>query len=285
MTGTQRGTLALAALAPGLLFLGIFFLIPVLMLLQISTWTFESGTLMRPGFTLAHYTAFLTDPFYLGKIALTARIAVEVTAVTLMLSLPLAYWLVRARFAGKGLVLGLVLSPLLTNFVVLVFAWIVLMGDNGAINQALKAIGLPVVKLLYTEIGVVIALVHISIPYALIPLLAAVSQVGDDVETAALSLGASPWRAFFVIVVPLCGAGLAAAAFVVVSIVLSGFAFALFVGGDNVLIVPLLIWQQVSKTLNWPLAAAMSIASLVIVVAMLVLGMWMARLFRHRGMP
>ena len=183
------------------------------------------------------------------------------------------------------MVLGLVLSPLLTNFVVLVFAWIVLMGDNGAINQALKAIGLPVVKLLYTEIGVVIALVHISIPYALIPLLAAVSQVGDDVETAALSLGASPWRAFFVIVVPLCGAGLAAAAFVVVSIVLSGFAFALFVGGDNVLIVPLLIWQQVSKTLNWPLAAAMSIASLVIVVAMLVLGMWMARLFRHRGMP
>ena len=284
MTGTRHGTLALAALAPGVLFLGFFFLIPVLMLVQISTWSFEPGALMRRDFTLEHYTAFLTDPFYLGKIALTARIAAEVTVITLVLSLPLAYWLVRARFAGKGLVLGLVLSPLLTNFVVLVFAWIVLMGDNGAINQMLKAIGLPVAKLLYSETGVVIALVHISIPYALIPLLAAVSQVSGDVETAALSLGASPWRAFFLIVVPLCGPGLAAAAFVVVSIVLSGFAFALFVGGDNVLIVPLLIWQQVSKTLNWPLAAAMSIASLLIVVAMLVLGLWIGRMLRQRGM-
>lgn len=284
MTGTRHGTLALAALAPGVLFLGFFFLIPVLMLVQISTWSFEPGALMRRDFTLEHYTAFLTDPFYLGKIALTARIAAEVTVITLVLSLPLAYWLVRARFAGKGLVLGLVLSPLLTNFVVLVFAWIVLMGDNGAINQMLKAIGLPVAKLLYSETGVVIALVHISIPYALIPLLAAVSQVSGDVETAALSLGASPWRAFFLIVVPLCGPGLAAAAFIVVSIVLSGFAFALFVGGDNVLIVPLLIWQQVSKTLNWPLAAAMSIASLLIVVAMLVLGLWIGRMLRQRGM-
>ena len=284
MTSTRHGTLALAALAPGVLFLGFFFLIPVLMLVQISTWSFEPGALMRRDFTLEHYTAFLTDPFYLGKIALTARIAAEVTVITLVLSLPLAYWLVRARFAGKGLVLGLVLSPLLTNFVVLVFAWIVLMGDNGAINQMLKAIGLPVAKLLYSETGVVIALVHISIPYALIPLLAAVSQVSGDVETAALSLGASPWRAFFLIVVPLCGPGLAAAAFIVVSIVLSGFAFALFVGGDNVLIVPLLIWQQVSKTLNWPLAAAMSIASLLIVVAMLVLGLWIGRMLRQRGM-
>lgn len=284
MTGSRPGLVALAALAPGVLFLGVFFMIPVLMLLQISTWTFEPGTLMRPGFTLEHYAAFLTDPFYLGKITLTARIAAEVTVFTLLLSLPLAYWLVRARFAGKGLVLGLVLSPLLTNFVVLVFAWIVLMGDNGAINQALKAIGVPTAKLLYSEAGVVIALVHISIPYALIPLLAAVSQVGEDVEAAALSLGASPWRAFFLIVVPMCGPGLAAAAFVVVSIVLSGFAFALFVGGDNVLIVPLLIWQQVSKTLNWPLAAAMSMASLFIVVAMLLVGLWIGRVLRQRGM-
>jgi putative spermidine/putrescine transport system permease protein len=283
MTGSRPNLVALAALAPGVLFLAVFFLIPVLMLLQISTWTFEPGTLMRPGFTLDHYAAFLTDPFYLSKIALTARIAAEVTVITLLFSLPLAYWLVRARFAGKGLVLGLVLSPLLTNFVVLIFAWIVLMGDNGAINQTLKAIGMPAAKLLYSEAGVVIALVHISIPYALIPLLAAVSQVGEDVEVAALSLGASPWRAFFLIVVPMCGPGLAAAAFVVVSIVLSGFAFALFVGGDNVLIVPLLIWQQVSKTLNWPLAAAMSMASLFIVVAMLMVGLWIGRVLRPRG--
>ena len=282
MTGPRRSTLAIFVLAPGLFFLAVFFVLPVLMLMQISTWTFTPGALMRAGFTLEHYAAFLTDPFYLGKLALTARVALVTTIVTLVLALPLAYWLVRARFAGKGLILGLVLSPLLTNFVVLVFAWIVLMGDNGAINQLLRAVGLPAAKLLYSETGVVIALVHISIPYALIPLIAAVSQVGDDIEAAAMSLGASPWRAFFAVVLPLCGAGLGAAAFVTVSIVLSGFAFALFVGGDSVLIVPLLIWQQVSKTLNWPFAAAMSVASLVIMLAILALGMWLARRIGQR---
>lgn len=281
MTGSGRSTLAFLAVAPGLLFLVVFFVLPVLMLVQISTWIFEPGALMRPGFTLAHYVAFLTDPFYLGKIALTARVAVVVTFITLTLSLPLAYWLVRSEFSGKGLLLGLVLSPLLTNFVVLVFAWIVLMGDNGAVNKVLSAVGLPTAKLLYTEAGVVIALVHISIPYALIPLLSAVSQVGDDIEVAALSLGASPWRAFFAVVLPLCGPGLGAAAFVTASIVLSGFAFALFIGGDNVLIVPLLIWQQVTKTLNWPLAAAMSVASLLIMLVMLAIGLWFAKLLRR----
>jgi putative spermidine/putrescine transport system permease protein len=277
--------LTVAALAPGLLFLVVFFVVPTLLIVQISTWRHEPGALMRPDFTLAQYRAFLGDPFYLGKIVLTLRVSLMVTAITLALALPLAYWLARARFAGKGLVLGLVLSPLLTNFVVLVFAWIVLLGDNGAVNRAIAAAGLPTPRLLYSEAGVVIALVHISLPYALIPLLAAVAQVPRDVESAALSLGARPWRAFFEVVLPLCAPGMAAAAFVTVSIVLSGFTFALLLGGDNVLIVPLLIWQQVTKTLNWPLGAAMSVASLAVMLALLVAGMWAAGLLRRRRAP
>lgn len=285
MSRPGERALTVAALAPGLLFLVVFFVAPAVMLGQISTWRHEPGALMRPDFTFAQYRAFLGDPFYLGKIALTLRVALVVTAATLVLALPLAYWLARARFAGKGLLLGLVLSPLLTNFVVLVFAWIVLLGDNGAVNRLIAAAGLPTLRLLYSEPGVVIALVHISLPYALIPLVAAVAQVPRDVENAALSLGSGPWRAFLEVVLPLCAPGIAAAAFVTVSIVLSGFAFALFVGGDNVLIVPLLIWQQVTKTLNWPLAAAMSMATLAVMLALLLAGMWAAGLLRHRGAP
>ena len=282
---TARSDIALtwAALAPGLLFIVAIFVLPALSLVRISVWEFEAGALMRPGFTLSHYAAFLTDPFYLGKIALTIRVALVVTLATLVLALPVAYFLVRRRFAGKGLLIGLLLSPLLTNFVVLVFAWIVLLGDAGAINKALMALGLPdPLPLLYSETGVVISLIHISLPYALVPLIAAVAQVPEDVEAAALSLGAGPWQAFFLVVLPMTAPGLAAAAFVTVSIVLSGFAFALFVGGDNVLVVPLLIWEQVSRTLNWPLAAAMSVASLAILLLMLLLGLWVAGLLRTR---
>lgn len=274
--------LTLAALAPGLLFLLVFFAAPVLFLGQISVWLHAPGTMMQPGFTLAHYAAFLTDPFYLSKIGLTLRVAVVVTIFTLLIAVPVSYFMARARFAGRGLMLGLILSPLVTNFVVLVFAWIVLLGDNGAVNRSLATLGLPTFRMLYSEAGVVIALVHISLPYALVPLLSGMTQVAEDIENAALSLGARPWRAFFEVVLPLCAPAIGAAAFITVSIVLSGFAFALFVGGDNVLIVPLLIWQQVSKTLNWPLAAAMSMASMVLILGLLMLSMWVAGLTRRR---
>lgn len=282
MRWAGRATTA-AALAPCALFLIVTFLAPALILLRISTYEHEAGALMRPGFTLRHYAAFLGDPFYLGKLWLTARIAVIVTVLTLLLAVPVAYLLARARFVGKGLLIGLLLSPLLTNFVVLVFAWIVLLGDNGAVNRLLVGLGLPQpLKLLYAEPGVVISLVHVSLPYALIPLIAAIAQIRPEIEQAAMSLGASPWRTLAFVVLPMAGPGIAASAFVTVSIVLSGFAFALFVGGDAVLIVPLLIWQQVTKTLNWPLAAAMSIASLAITLIVLWAAMRAADLLQRR---
>lgn len=274
--------LTLGALLPGVAFLVVFFAAPVALLAVISTWEHTPGSLMRPGFTLEHYATFLGDPFYRARIWLTVRLAAVVTLVTIVLAVPVAYVLARARFAGRGLVLGLLLSPLVTNFIVLVFAWIVLLGENGMVNRTIAALGLPTLRLLYSEAGVIIALVHVSLPYALVPLLTAVAQVPEDLEAAAQSLGASPARAFLAVVLPLCLPGIGAAAFVTVSIVLSGFAFALFVGGDNVLIVPLLIWQQVARTLNWPLAAAMSMASLLFVLAMLLLAMWGAGLWRRR---
>lgn len=274
----------LVLLAPAVVFLLVAFGAPLLRLLQISTWPSEAGAIMRPGFTLVHYLDFLTDPFYLGKIWLTARIAVIVTVATLVLAWPAAYLLARGRFAGRGLLLGLLLSPLLTNFIVLVFAWIVLLGDTGAVNQLLrKALGLGrPLKLLYAEPGVVIALVHVSLPYALVPLLGAINEIGEDLEEAAHSLGAGPWRLLWHVLLPLSAPGLAAAAFVTASIVLSGFAFALFVGGDAVLIVPLLIWQNVTATLNWPLAAAMSFASLAIMAALALLAAAAARRLRPK---
>lgn len=274
--------LTVGMLVPGLAILVVFFAAPVVLLAVISTWEHTPGGLMRPGFTLSHYATFLGDPFYLSRIWLTARLAAVVTLLTILLAIPVAYVLARARFAGRGLVLGLLLSPLVTNFIVLVFAWIVLLGDNGMVNRIISALGLPTLRLLYSEAGVIIALVHVSLPYALVPLLTAMAQVPEDLEAAAQSLGAAPGRAFLEVVLPLCLPGIGAAAFVTVSIVLSGFAFALFVGGDNVLIVPLLIWQQVARTLNWPLAAAMSMASLLFVLAMLLLAMWGAGLWRRR---
>lgn len=263
--------LTLALLLPGAAFLVLAFGAPLARLVEISFWPHEPGGLMRPGFTLANYIAFLGDPFYLGKLVLTLRIAAEVTLATLLLAWPTAYLIARTRFAGRGLLLGVVLAPLLTNFIVLVFAWIVLLGDKGAINLVLwRFFGLSEpVRLLYAEPGFVIALVHVSLPYAVVPLLESIGKIDDALEEAAASLGADSVALLRHVLLPLSAGGLAAAAFVTVSIVLSSFAFALFIGGDAVLIVPLLIWQNVTATLNWPMAAAMSLATLLLIGATL----------------
>ena len=266
------------ALAPALLLMAVFLVMPAVKLVQISFFMHEPNIIMAPGFTLDNYQRYLTDPFYLSKMALTVRVCFWVAFFSLLLAYPVAYVLARGRFAGKGLMIGLLLSPLLTNFVVLVFAWILLLGPGSSLTKALQSILGPSLKLLYTETGLVIALVHVAFPYALIPLITAIVQVSRQLEEAALSLGAGPWRAFFLIVLPLTLPGALAAGFVTVTIVLSSFAFAIYVGGDGVLIVPLLIWQAIRDTLDWPLAAAMSIASFLIVFAMLGLAMWLAGL-------
>jgi putative spermidine/putrescine transport system permease protein len=271
------------ALLPGLALMVVFFVLPALKLLEISFYPHELGSVLTPGFTLDNYIRFLTDSFYLSKLWLTIRLSVVVTIVTLILSYPVAYVLVRGHFVGKGLIIGLVLSPLLTNFIVLVFAWMLLLGPQSFIVKLLHSLTGSPIKLLYAEPGLIIALVHVSIPYALIPLIASLAQVRKDLEEASVSLGAGPWKTFFLVVLPLTYPGAMSAAFVVVSIVLSGFAFALFIGGDSVLIVPLLIWQAVNDTHDWAMAAAMSFVAFIVVVLLLFLSMWLSGMAWARG--
>jgi len=268
------------ALAPVLVFMLAFFVLPAIGLVQISFYPHTAGTVLTPGFTLAHYAKVLTDPFYLSKMLLTLRVCALVVFFSLLLAYPVAYVLVRGRFAGKGLMIGLLLSPLLTNFVVLVFSWILLFGPGSFLMKGLQPLFGAGFKLLYSESGLVISLVHVAFPYALIPVITAIAQIDKSLEEAALSLGAGPWKTFFLVVLPLSVPGALSAAFVTVTIVLSSFAFALYIGGDSVLIVPLLIWQAVRDTLNWPLAAALSVSSFLVIFALLGIGMHLAGLTR-----
>lgn len=283
--GIPARRLALTGLlGPGVLFLAFFFVLPFIDLMAISFYRHEPGTVMRPDFTLESYAAFLLDPFYLGKLWLTLWMAAVVTAITLLLSYPVAYVLARRRIPLKGLLIGLFLSPLLTNFIVLVFAWLLFLSNNGVINTVLKAGGLieRPLGMLYHESGVVIALVHVSLPYAIFPLIGAIANADRSAEEAAVGLGATPLGAVLRVVVPLSMPGILAAGFITFSIVLSSFAFALFIGGDAVLIVPMLVWQNVDTTRNWPMAAAISFIAFVATMVLLLLFMTIARLAETR---
>jgi putative spermidine/putrescine transport system permease protein len=239
---------------------------------------------MRPDFTFESYVAFLTDPFYLGKLWLTFWMGAVVTLVTLLLAYPAAYVLARRRIPLKGLLIGLFLSPLLTNFIVLVFAWLLFLSNNGVVNSVLKATGLlqKPLGMLYDESGVIIALIHVSLPYAIFPLIGAIANVDRSAEEAAVGLGASPLGAVLRVVLPLSMPGILAAGFITFSIVLSSFAFALFIGGDAVLTIPMLVWQNVDTTRNWPMAAAISFIAFVATMLLLLVLMMVARLARTR---
>lgn len=274
----------LALVGPGILFLIAFFILPFADLLAISFWHHAPGTVMQPGFTFDSYAAFLFDPFYLGKLWLTLWMAAVVTLITLLLAYPVAYVLARRRIPLKGLLIGLFLSPLLTNFIVLVFAWLLFLSNNGVVNSALKATGLiqKPLGMLYDESGVIIALIHVSLPYAIFPLIGAIANVDRSAEEAAVGLGASPLGAVLRVVLPLSMPGILAGGFITFSIVVSSFAFALFIGGDAVLTIPLLVWQNVDTTRNWPMAAAISFIAFVATMLLLFVFIIVAQLARAR---
>jgi putative spermidine/putrescine transport system permease protein len=257
-------------LLPALVLTLLFFVVPFVRMLRISFYEHAAGTIMQPAFTGRHYTEFVTDSFYLGKLWLTMWMGVVVTVISLVLGYPVAYFLARVRLRQKGLLIGLILSPLLTNFIVLVFAWIVLLSKKGALNQALAWMHLPTVTFMYDIKGVLLALVYVSLPFVILPLIGAIANVDVGLEDAAMSLGASRWHAFRTVVIPLSVPGIFAASLISFSIVLSAYAFALFIGGDQTLVVPLLVYQAITGTNDWPQAAALSFVTFAVTVLLLV---------------
>lgn len=257
-------------LLPALVLTLLFFVVPFVRMLRISFYEHAAGTIMQPAFTGRHYTEFVTDSFYLGKLWLTMWMGVVVTVISLVLGYPVAYFLARVRLRQKGLLIGLILSPLLTNFIVLVFAWIVLLSKKGALNQALAWMHLPTVTFMYDIKGVLLALVYVSLPFVILPLIGAIANVDVGLEDAAMSLGASRWHAFRTVVIPLSVPGIFAASLISFSIVLSAYAFALFIGGDQTLVVPLLVYQAITGTNNWPQAAALSFVTFAVTVLLLI---------------
>jgi putative spermidine/putrescine transport system permease protein len=272
----QRSSSQLAALglvAPSLLLITLMFVMPLLRLVQISFFKRVPGTLFRPGFTTMNYTELLGDRFYLGKIGFTLWLGLLVTAAVLVLGYPVAYFLARTRFRHKGLLIGILLAPLLTNIIVLVFAWLVLLSREGLVNKILVGLHLSSepLKFLNDVKGVWLAFLYLALPYGILPLIGSIRLIDPSLEDAAVSLGATPWRAFWSVVVPLSVPGILAASIITFSVVLSSFQVAFFIGGGNVLTAPSLVYIAITQTNNWPLAAALSTVTFVVGMLLILL--------------
>ena len=259
MTPTGRG-FGLTLIAPIAIFYGVFLIAPISFFLIMSVLRYDAFELYKPELTNENFTRLLFDPFYRGIIYLTLKIAALTTVFSLLLGYPLAYQLSRTRSAWRGILLFLVVAPLMTGIIVRTYGWIVLMGTNGLINGVLLWLGIvgEPLRILGTETAVVIALVHILMPYMVFPVFSALVSQDPNLERAASTLGAGRLRTFAEITLPLSRAGVVMGSVLVFTLSAGAVVTPALLGGKNVTMLGQQIYDLVLHTLNWPLASAVA---------------------------
>jgi ABC-type spermidine/putrescine transport system permease subunit I len=244
-------------------FLGLLFLLPVLRLFLLSI---EGGT-------LAHFEKAVTSDLYLTVFIETFRIAAIVTCCCLLMAYPVAYVLSTA--SPRWVLIGLVflMLPFWTSILVRTYAWMILLGRNGVLNQALLGAGAidKPVALIFNTTGVVIGMVHVLLPYMVFPIYSAMLRVNRDLLLAAEGLGASGWSVFRRVFLPLTMPGVIAGTALVFILSLGFYITPALLGGGKVIMIAVLIEQQVRQFLEWGFAAALSCLLLVVAVLFYVL--------------
>jgi ABC-type spermidine/putrescine transport system permease subunit I len=236
--------------APLVLFMLAFYAIPVVTMLMRSV--------SDPSWTLDHYAALSDDPVFLKVFWNTLNTSVIVTLCTLLLGYPVALALVRSP-KWAPVILVLILLPFWTSVLVRSYAWMVLMGRHGLINEALLAAGLldRPLRILNTPLATQIAMTHILLPYMILPIANALRQIDPALARAAAGLGASPWAAFRQVTLPLSMSGVAAGVLLVFVLALGFYITPAMVGGPREITLSMLISQQVDQ-LDWAYAATLS---------------------------
>ncbi|MCD6033816.1 MAG: polyamine transporter permease, partial [Thermomicrobiales bacterium] len=256
----RRRWLLVQLLAPTTLALIVFFVLPLVWLFRASFDRGLDSGVIESAFTLENYQEFLSDRFFQQELLRTLRLGVVITALTLVATYPIALFLARSTSRWRGLLVALAIAPLLTSTVVRTYGWLVILGNDGLVNGALLGIGLidQPLRLINDEIGVVIGLVEILMPYMALGLLSGFGRINPDVEEAAMSLGANPLRTFWRVTLPLSLPGIATGVLLVFVLTISSFVTPQLLGGGRVFLMATEIYDQATYTLDWPFAAAIS---------------------------
>lgn len=252
-------------LAPALLLLLAVFIAPLVQILGLS---FGEDT-----WSLDHYRALLADEILLAILMRTLWLSVTVSVLCLLLGYPVAYLMLRSSETIRRVIALLVILPLWTSLLVRTYAWIVVLGRKGLVNESLMALGLTdaPMTLLYNRTSVYIGMVHVMLPFMVLPLYAVMRRIDLRLVSAACSLGASRSAAFFFVFLPLSLPGVLAGSLLVFILAIGFFVTPALLGGLSDTTFVMLIERQVNRLFNWPLAAAMSVTLLVATLALVAL--------------
>jgi ABC-type spermidine/putrescine transport system permease subunit I len=258
----QLGTVLLVA--PLVLYMVVFYTLPVLAMLARS--------IMDPTLTLQNFVRLAGDGVFLRVFGNTLLTAVVVTVGTLLLGYPVALALSRMRRTAATLTLMVVLLPFWTSVLVRSYAWMVLLGRHGLVNEVLLSAELipAPLRMLNTAFAVHLAMIHILLPYMILPIASVLRQMDPALPRAATGLGATPMRVFSQVVLPLSMPGVIAGTLLVFVLSLGFYITPALVGGPHDMMLSQLIAQQVDL-LNWPYAACLSATLLAATLVLLAL--------------
>ena len=251
-------------LSPGLLILTLGFFIPLIMLFVISFYKGVPGSgLMIKEFTIGNYLRF-SDVYYIEVLLRTFKIAIFTTILSLILGYPVAVVIARSSGKIKSILLAIVLVPLLTNVVARTLGLMIILGRHGPVNQLLDLLGVPKINFIPGELGIIVGLTQVFMPYMILSISSVLSNIDFSLEGAARDLGSSKFEAFWKVTFPLSMSGIVAGSLFVFLLSFSSYVTPRLLGGGKVMVITMLIYQQAMLLLNWPFAAAVAVILLIL---------------------
>ena len=290
MTMTKRAVhkRLLEGLVPAVpfLWLVVFFLLPFLIVLKISlsdaavaqppyTPVFEWGDWL--GFVreldLESFAFLISDGLYFQATLSSVRIAGISTILLLIVGFPIAYAMARAPQQWRSILVALIILPFWTSFLIRIYAWIGILKPDGLLNQALMGMGIvsEPLTILNTETAVYIGIVYAYLPFMVLPLYATLEKLDYTLIEAAEDLGSPPWRAFWTITVPLALPGVIAGSLLCFIPAVGEFVIPDLLGGSETLMIGRQLWSEFFSNRDWPLASAVAIILLLILVVPIVI--------------
>lgn len=248
----RGGGVGSVLLGPASLLMMLTLVAPLALLLRDSLNRFDPTELMLEAITPENYLRFFADAFYWNVLVTTIRVSVIVTAVCLLLGLPMAWRLARTESRWKSALVVLMVLPLFVGSTTRTAGWMILFARGGMLDM------LSGLQLMYAEPAVVIGIIAINLPFTVLTLQSVFEGIDPRLEEAAASMGAAPSRAFWRVVFPLALPGIVIAAVLCFILCMNAFATPVLLGGPRFqMMAPLLYWAFSSDN-NWPFAAAIA---------------------------
>lgn len=282
MTNHQHTWRDYALIVLPYLWMILFFLLPFLIIFKISLSvseiasppysplvTFEDGA-MQIILHLENYTFIFTDPegTYIRSYLKSIQVAAFSTFLCLIIGYPIAWALATAKPAMRNVLFMLVIMPSWTSFVVRIYAWMTLLKRDGLINDILMAVGIidHPIQMLQTDFAVYVGIVYCYLPYMVLPLFSALMKVDYSLIEAAYDLGCRPIKTFFNTLIPQTKSGILAGSMLVFIPAIGEYVIPELLGGKNSILIGRILWQEFFNNRDWPLASAVAIVMLIILV-------------------